>query len=113
VYSIVPEYGIHVKLVKPIKLCLNETNNKIRIETYLSDIFPIKMVWKKGQFNAIDSQFRFWIYQWEDSSKFGGVEIEWDTLASDLSGLERNAEKAKYMIMCPGEKRTKPGHKYN
>ena len=43
-YSIVPEYGIHVKLVKPIKLCLNETNNKIRIETYLSDIFPIKMV---------------------------------------------------------------------
>ena len=53
------------------------------------------------------------ICQWEDSSNSGGVKIEWDTLASDLSGLEGNAEKAKYMIMCPGEKRTKPGHKCN
>jgi len=71
------------------------------------------MVWKKGGFNAIDYQFRFQIYQWEDSSKSGGVEIQWATLASDVSGLERNAEKAKYMIMCPGQKRTKSGHKYN
>jgi rRNA maturation protein Nop10 len=43
-YNIVPEFGIHMKIDEPIKFCLIETYNKVRIEKYLSDIFPIKMV---------------------------------------------------------------------
>ena len=48
------------KLVSSIKFCLNETCNKVRIERYLSDTFPIKWSEKKGGFNEIDNyQFRF------------------------------------------------------
>jgi len=37
-----------MKLVRLIKLCLNETNYKVRECKHLSDIFPIKNVPKQG-----------------------------------------------------------------
>jgi hypothetical protein len=47
-YNILIEYGITTKLVWLTKMCLNETNNRVRVGKYLSDIFPIKKVLKDG-----------------------------------------------------------------
>jgi hypothetical protein len=41
-YNIVIEFGIPRKLVRLIKMCLNETYNKIHIGRHLSDAFPIQ-----------------------------------------------------------------------
>jgi hypothetical protein len=37
-----------MKLVRLIKMCLNETNSKVRIGKYLSDSFPLKNCLKQG-----------------------------------------------------------------
>jgi hypothetical protein len=47
-YSILIEFGVPVKLVRLIKICLNETYSKVRIGTYLSDNFPIQNSLKQG-----------------------------------------------------------------
>jgi hypothetical protein len=47
-YNIVIEFGIPRKLVRLIKMCLNETYSKIRIGKHLSDAFPIKNGLKQG-----------------------------------------------------------------
>jgi hypothetical protein len=40
-YSIPIEYGIPMKLVRLIKMCLNEIYSKYRIGNYFSDSFPV------------------------------------------------------------------------
>jgi hypothetical protein len=40
-YNILLEYGIPKKLVRLIKMCLNETYSKVRVGNLLSDKFPI------------------------------------------------------------------------
>jgi hypothetical protein len=47
-YNILMEFGILMKLVRPIKICLNETYSKVRIGKYLSDSFPIQNGLKYG-----------------------------------------------------------------
>jgi hypothetical protein len=47
-YSIIIEFGVPMKLVRLIKMCLNETYYKIRIGKYLSDSFPIQNSLKQG-----------------------------------------------------------------
>ena len=42
------EYDIPMKLVRLIKLCLNETNSRVRVGKHLSDMFPIRNVLKQG-----------------------------------------------------------------
>jgi hypothetical protein len=42
-YNILLEFGIPKKLVRLIKMCLNETCSKVRIGKLLSDKFPIQM----------------------------------------------------------------------
>jgi hypothetical protein len=42
IYNILIEFGVPVKLVRPIKMCLNETNIKVPIGAHLSDNFPIQ-----------------------------------------------------------------------
>jgi hypothetical protein len=41
-YNILLEFGITKKLVKPIKMCLNETCSKVRVGKLFSDKFPIQ-----------------------------------------------------------------------
>jgi hypothetical protein len=47
-YSILIEFGIPMKLVKPIKKCLTEMCSIIRVGKNLSDLFPIRNGLKQG-----------------------------------------------------------------
>jgi hypothetical protein len=41
-YNILIEFDVPMKLVRLIKMCLNETYIKVRIGKHLSDSFPIQ-----------------------------------------------------------------------
>jgi hypothetical protein len=72
-----------MKLVRLIKMCLNETYSKVRIGNHLSDSFPIQNGLKQG--DALSPLlFNFALEYAEGSGKPGGTEIEWDTSASGL-----------------------------
>jgi sorting nexin-29 len=47
-YNIHVEFGVPMKLVRLIKICLNETYSKVRICKHLSDSFPIQNGLKLG-----------------------------------------------------------------
>jgi hypothetical protein len=47
-YNILLQFGIPKKLVRLIKMCLNETYSKIRIGKLLSDKFPVQNGLKQG-----------------------------------------------------------------
>jgi hypothetical protein len=47
-YSILLEFSIRKKLVRLIKVCLNETYSKARIDKLLCDKFPIQNGLKQG-----------------------------------------------------------------
>jgi hypothetical protein len=47
-YNILVEFGIPKKLVRLIKLCLNETYSKVCVSKLLSDKFPIQNGLKQG-----------------------------------------------------------------
>jgi hypothetical protein len=47
-YNILLEFGITKKLVRLIKMCLNETYSKVRVGKLLSDKFPIQNGLKQG-----------------------------------------------------------------
>ena len=47
--NILVEFGIPMKLVRLIKMCLNETCSRIRVGKYLSDTFPIRNDLKQGE----------------------------------------------------------------
>jgi hypothetical protein len=40
-YNILIEFGVPMKLVRLIKMCLNETYSKVSIDKHLSDSFPM------------------------------------------------------------------------
>jgi len=42
-YNILIEFDIPMKLVRLIKMCLNETYSRNRVGKHLSDMFPIRM----------------------------------------------------------------------
>jgi hypothetical protein len=41
-YNVLLEFGIPKKLVKLIKMCLNEACNKVHVGKHLSDTFPVQ-----------------------------------------------------------------------
>jgi hypothetical protein len=41
-YNILIEFGIPMKLARLIKMCLDETDSRVRVGKYLSDMFRIK-----------------------------------------------------------------------
>jgi hypothetical protein len=47
-YNILIEFGIPMKLVRLIRMCLNEAYSKVRIGKHLSDSFPIQNGLKEG-----------------------------------------------------------------
>jgi hypothetical protein len=47
-YNIPIEFGVPLKLVRLIKMCLNETYSKVRICKHLSDSFPVQKDLKQG-----------------------------------------------------------------
>jgi hypothetical protein len=47
-YNILTEFGIPKKLVRRIKICLNETYSKVRMGKNLSEAFPILNGLKQG-----------------------------------------------------------------
>jgi hypothetical protein len=48
IYKILIEFGIPRKLVRRIKMCLNDTYSKIHIGKHLSGAFPIQNSPKQG-----------------------------------------------------------------
>jgi hypothetical protein len=40
-YSFLMEFGVYMKLVRLIKMCLNRTYSKVHIDKNLSDSFPM------------------------------------------------------------------------
>jgi hypothetical protein len=47
-FNILIESGIHIKLIRLIKMCLNETYSRDRVDKHLSDLFPIMNGLKQG-----------------------------------------------------------------
>jgi len=47
--NILIEFGIPMKLVRLIKMCLNETYSRVRVGKNLSDTFPIRNGLKQGE----------------------------------------------------------------
>jgi hypothetical protein len=47
-YNILLEFGVSKKLVRLIKICLNETYSKVHVGKLLSDKFPIQNGLKQG-----------------------------------------------------------------
>jgi hypothetical protein len=41
-YSVLVEFGIAMKLVRLIKMCLSETYSRVWVGKHFSDMFPIK-----------------------------------------------------------------------
>jgi hypothetical protein len=70
-YSILLEFGIPKKLVRLIKMCLNETYSKVCVGKLLSDKFPIQNGLKQRDalLPAIAFQFCFRICHQENPRK--------------------------------------------
>jgi hypothetical protein len=47
-YNILIESGIPLKLIRLIKMCLNQTSGRVRVDKHLSDTFPIRNGLKQG-----------------------------------------------------------------
>jgi hypothetical protein len=47
-YNILIEFGIPMKLVRLVKMCLNETYSRVQVGKHLLDTFPIKNGLKQG-----------------------------------------------------------------
>ena len=86
-YNILIQFGIPMKLVRIIEMCLTETHGRVRVGKNLSDMFPVRNGLKQGDglspllFNfALETPLG-------GSGKPGWLEIKWYTSASGLYRL--------------------------
>jgi len=125
-YKILIEFGTPIKLLRLKKLCLNETYRRVRVGKHLSDMFPDKHGFKKG--DALSSRlfnfsFEYVIRRTEvnqedlklnganrilvhagDNILGGSVNVKKKHTETSLGSskenrLEVNAENTKYMGM--------------
>jgi len=47
-YNILIEFGIPMKMVRLIKMCLNETYSRVQVGKHLSDMFPVRNGLEQG-----------------------------------------------------------------
>jgi len=126
-YNIIIEFGISMKLVKLIKMCLTETYSRVRVGKNLSDMFPIRNGLKQVDtlwqllFNFALGYANRRVHVNKDGLKLNGA-YQLLVYADDInilgrsvqtikenpkalivtsneSGLEVNADKTKYMAM--------------
>jgi hypothetical protein len=83
-YNILVEFGIPKKLVRLIKMCLNETYSRVCVGKLLSDKFPIQNGLKKRCSLVIALQFCFSICRQESPRESGRFGIEWNISAIGL-----------------------------
>jgi len=118
-----------MKLVRVIKMCLNETYSRVRVDEHMSDMFPIKNVLRQGDALvpllcnfAINYAIRrvqvkqdglklsgtHQLVVYADDVNILGRSVHTGTVkkktqalvvASKETGLEVNADKTKYMVM--------------
>jgi hypothetical protein len=83
-YSILIEFGVPMKLVRVIKMCLHETYGKVRTGKHFSDSFLIQNGLKQGD------DFHHWLSNLlyniprNGQGNPSGTEFEWDTSAFGL-----------------------------
>jgi len=130
-YNILFEFGIPMKLVRLIKMCLTETYNRVRVGKNLSAMFPVRNVLKQG--DALSQLLLNFALEYtirrvqvnQDGLKLNGTHqllvyanyvnisrgsvhtmkenTETLVVASKEIGLEVNADKTKYMVMSGGQ----------
>jgi hypothetical protein len=126
--TIFSEFGVLMKLVRLIMVCLNETYTNICTDKHLSESFPIQNGLKQGdalspllsnfaleyairkvQENQVGLQLNetHQLLAYADDLNLLGDNID----ASKEVGLEINVEKTKYVTISSPECRSKLGHK--
>jgi len=136
-YNILIQFGVPMKLVRLIKMCLTETCSRVRVGKNLSDMFPIGNGLKQGDalspllFNyaldyaikrvrinqdgfQLNGTHQLLVYA-DDVNILGGSvhtvkkNVEALVMDSKETGLEVNADKTKYMVM-PGDQNAEGSH---
>jgi hypothetical protein len=132
-YNILIEFGIPMKLIRKIKVCLTETCSRVWVGQNLSDIFPIRKGLKQGDalspllFNFVLEYAIRRLQIKQDGLKLNGTHqllvyardvnmlgesvhttrikenAEALRVASQEIGLGVNADKTKYMAMSRGQ----------
>jgi hypothetical protein len=98
--NILIEFGITLKLVRLIRMCLNETCSRVRVIKLLSDRFSIKEALEKGE--ALSPLLLNFALEYSIRSVQypGGLEIKWYTSAFSLClryiGWDRAYKKDKH-----------------
>ena len=136
-YNILIEFGITMKVVRLIKMCLNETYNRVRVGKNLSDLIPVRNGLKNGDalkpllFNftlgysirrlqvnqdglKLNAAPQLLVYVDNVNTVGGSVHTMKKNagaliVASKETGLEVNADKTKYMAMS-GDQSTGQSH---
>jgi hypothetical protein len=83
-YNILLEFGVPKKLVRLIKMCLNETYSKVHVGKLLSDKFPIQNRLKQED-ALLPLLFNFAL-EYAIRKVLGQFGVEWNTSAIGLCG---------------------------